>query len=132
MATGDAAVQLSRMDKALSQFPEVVSAFGKVGRANTATDPAPFSMAETTIRLRQRAEWPLVQHSRWYSSWAPTPLRNGLGLFWPEETRETTAELVDKLDHATRMPGWASAWTAPARARMDMMSTGGVRPWASA
>ena len=43
---------------------------------------------------------------------------------WPEETPETTAELVDKLDRATRLPGWTSAWTAPARARMDMMSTG--------
>jgi Cu(I)/Ag(I) efflux system membrane protein CusA/SilA len=127
VSAGDAAVQLSRMDKALSQFPEVASAFGKVGRANTATDPAPFSMAETTIRLMPRSEWPLVPRSRWYSSWAPAPLKHVLSPLWPEATRETTAELVEKLDRATRMPGWASAWTAPARARMDMMSTGGVR-----
>ena len=50
-----------------------------------------------------------------------------LRLLWPEEKQETTAELVDKLDRATRTPGWASAWSAPARARMDMMSTAGVR-----
>jgi len=100
VSPGEAAVQLRRVDRTLAQFPEVAAAFGKVGRSSSATDPAPFSMAETTIRLRPRAEWP---------------------------AGETTAELVAKLDAATRLPGWTSAWTAPARARMDMMSTGGVR-----
>ena len=52
VSAGDAGVQLARIDKAMAQFPEVAEAFGKVGRANTATDPAPFSMAETTIRLK--------------------------------------------------------------------------------
>jgi len=127
VSVGDAAVQLSRMDKTLTQFPEVAEAFGKVGRGNSATDPAPFSMAEITIRLRPRAEWPNVLHTRWYSSWAPSGLKGLLGFLWPEQAQETTAELVDKLDRATRAPGWASAWTAPARARMDMMSSGGVR-----
>src|SRR5439155_21363325 len=47
-----------------------------------------------------------------------------LGLIWPEQTPSSTAELVDRLDRATRLPGWTSAWTAPARARMDMMATG--------
>lgn len=124
---GDAGVQLSRIDGALAQFPEVAQAFGKVGRANTATDPAPFSMAETTIRLKPRDQWPKVFHARWYSSWAPNGLKGALRILWPEEKQETTAELVDKLDRATRTPGWASAWSAPARARMDMMSTAGVR-----
>ncbi len=127
VSAGEAAVQLRRMDQTLSQFPEVASVLGKVGRANTATDPAPFSMAETTIRLRPRAEWPKLPRTRWYSRWTPAPLKRVLGLVWPEETSETTAELIEKLDHATRLPGWTSAWTAPARARMDMMSTGGVR-----
>ncbi len=127
VSVGDAAVQLSRIDKIIAQFPEVAVAFGKVGRAHSATDPAPFSMAETTIRLKPRSEWPKVPHPRWYSSFAPRWLESALGLLWPERTTETTAELVDKLDRATRAPGWASAWTAPARARMDMMSTGGVR-----
>jgi Cu(I)/Ag(I) efflux system membrane protein CusA/SilA len=68
-----------------------------------------------------------VFHARWYSSWAPHGLKRALRILWPEEKRETTAELVDKLDQATRTPGWASAWSAPARARMDMMSTAGVR-----
>jgi Cu(I)/Ag(I) efflux system membrane protein CusA/SilA len=127
VSAGDAAVQLRRMDQTLSQFPEVAAVLGKVGRADTATDPAPFSMAETTVRLRPRAEWPKLPRARWYSRWTPAPLRRILGLVWPEETSETAAELVEKLDHATRLPGWTSAWTAPARARMDMMSTGGVR-----
>jgi len=127
VSPGEAAVQLRRVDQTLSQFPEVAAVLGKVGRADTATDPAPFSMAETTIRLRPRAEWPKLPRTRWYSRWTPAPLKRVLGLVWPEETSETTAELIEKLDQATRLPGWTSAWTAPARARMDMMSTGGVR-----
>ena len=127
VSAGDAGVQLRRMDLALSQFPEVAVVFGKVGRANTGTDPAPFSMAETTIRLRPRAEWPTVGHARWYSSWAPAPMKNVLRFVWPEGSPETTAELLEKLDRSSRLPGWTSAWTAPARARMDMMSTNGVR-----
>jgi Cu(I)/Ag(I) efflux system membrane protein CusA/SilA len=127
ISAGDAAVQLRRMDGVLAKFPEVLTVFGKVGRANTATDPAPFSMIETTIRLRPRSEWPKVACTRWYSQRAPAWLKSILAPLWPEERLETTAELVEKLDRATRMPGWASAWTAPARARMDMMSTGGVR-----
>ncbi|HLK89037.1 MAG TPA: efflux RND transporter permease subunit [Polyangia bacterium] len=127
VSAGDAGVQLARIDKTLARFPEVSQVFGKVGRANTATDPAPFSMAEVTIRLKPREEWPQVSHARWYSSWAPGGLKAALRLLWPEEKTETTGELVDKLDRATRTPGWASAWSAPARARMDMMSTAGVR-----
>jgi Cu(I)/Ag(I) efflux system membrane protein CusA/SilA len=124
---GEAAVDLRKQDQILSQFPEVASVFGKVGRADTATDPAPYSMVETTVRLKPRSKWPLVLRSRWYTSWAPPWLGSVLGLAWPERTPETTAELVAKLDDACRLPGWTSAWTAPARARMDMMSTNGVR-----
>ena len=57
----------------------------------------------------------------------PRGSRRVLGLVWPEQTPETLPELVAKLDRASRLPGWTSAWTAPARARMDMMSTNGVR-----
>ncbi|HEY3668352.1 MAG TPA: efflux RND transporter permease subunit, partial [Polyangiaceae bacterium] len=119
-----AATQLFWQDHAMSKFGEVESVFGKIGRADTGTDPAPYSMAETTIRLRPRSEWPRVLRTRWYSSWAPKPVRRALRLLWPEETPRTTQELVEKLDQAARLPGWTSAWTAPARARMDMMATG--------
>lgn len=119
-----AAGQLVRQDRAIAQFAEVSTVFGKVGRADTATDPAPYSMAETTVRLLPRSEWPLRDRTRWYSSWAPPGVRGVLGRVWPEQTPATMPELVEKLDHATRLPGWTGAWTAPARARMDMMSTG--------
>ncbi|HET7788292.1 MAG TPA: efflux RND transporter permease subunit [Myxococcales bacterium] len=119
-----ASVQLFWQDHAMSRFPEVASVFGKVGRAETGTDPAPYSMAETTIRLRPREEWPKVPRTRWYSGWAPAPLHRMLAAFWPDRTPRTTAELVEELDKAVRLPGWISSWTTPARARMDMMATG--------
>ena len=124
---GEAAVELRRQDRSLTRFPEVSSVFGKVGRADTATDPAPYSMVETTIRLKPRSEWPPQPRSRWYSGWAPAWLKAALRPVWPEQGPETMQELIAKLDDATKLPGWTSAWTAPARARMDMMSTNGVR-----
>jgi Cu(I)/Ag(I) efflux system membrane protein CusA/SilA len=120
----DAADQLGRQDRAIAATPEVATVLGKIGRGDTATDPAPFSMVETTVRLRPRDEWPRSSRPRWYSSWAPPWLRGLLGVFWPEQVRRTTAELIEHLDKVTPMPGWTSAWTAPARARQDMMSTG--------
>lgn len=124
-ARGDwAATELFRQDRALRGFSEVSAVFGKVGRADTATDPAPYSMAETTVRLRPREQWPTVARTRWYSGWATGPVRRVLAILWPEATPETQAELVDRLDRATRLPGWINAWTAPARARVDMMATG--------
>ena len=77
---------------------------------------APYSMAETTIRLRPREEWPKITRTRWYSRWAPSPVRRVLGVLWPDQTPRTTSELVDELDRAVRLPGWTSAWTALAAA----------------
>ncbi len=127
VSEGQASVELREQDEILSRFPEVASVFGKVGRADTATDPAPYSMVETTIRLKPSSEWPPIPRARWYSGWAPGWIKVPLRLVWPEMRPETNAELVAKLDRASRLPGWTSAWTAPARARMDMMSTNGVR-----
>jgi copper/silver efflux system protein len=120
----DAVAELTRQDAAIAARPEVALVFGKIGRSDTATDPAPFSMAETNIRLKPRSKWPQVARQRWYSSWAPRPAKRVLRWLWPEETPATTAELIDALDHSTRFPGWTNAWTAPVRARIDMMSTG--------
>jgi Cu(I)/Ag(I) efflux system membrane protein CusA/SilA len=116
--------ELVAQDRSLGSFGEVASVFGKVGRADTPTDPAPPSMIETTIRLKPRDEWPPRARRRWYTGRVSPRLARVLRWFWPDEGRWTTSELVDNLGRAVRAPGWVDAWTAPARARMDMMSTG--------
>lgn len=127
---------LQRQDQALGRFGEVAMVFGKAGRADTATDRAPLSMIETTVRLLPRESWPARARPRWWSGRAPAALSPALRLVWPEEGPMTPAELVGEMDRATRLPGWSSAWTAPVRARLDMMATGlraplGVRVVAS-
>jgi Cu(I)/Ag(I) efflux system membrane protein CusA/SilA len=120
----EAADELSRMDRRLMQRPEVALVLGKLGRADTATDPAPCSMAETLVRLRPRDRWPLRYHRRWYSGWAPPLLAHALARLWPEKQPLTTDELKEELDRMVRLPGWSNAWTAPVRARLDMTTTG--------
>jgi Cu(I)/Ag(I) efflux system membrane protein CusA/SilA len=119
-----AETELQRQDQEIAKRPEVAMVYGKIGRADTATDPAPFSMAETIVRLKPRSQWPRVQRRRWYSGWAPLPLARVLGVVWPERTPETPDELIASLDRAVSIPGWTNAWTAPVRARMDMLATG--------
>jgi Cu(I)/Ag(I) efflux system membrane protein CusA/SilA len=89
---------LQRTDKILRTFPEVETVFGKVGRAETATDMAPLSMFETTVRLKPRAQWPQPDK----------PLR----------------QLMSEMDAAIHFPGLANAWTMPIKTRIDMLSTG--------
>jgi Cu(I)/Ag(I) efflux system membrane protein CusA/SilA len=120
----DAPFELATQDRLIAKHPGVEAVYGKIGRAETATDPAPLSMAETTVRLKPRSEWPRVERERWYSGWAPRPVKRVLGLVWPESRPMTTAELIDSVDRAVRVPGWTNAWTAPVRARIDMMATG--------
>jgi Cu(I)/Ag(I) efflux system membrane protein CusA/SilA len=73
---------LQAQDKIIKSFPEVERVFGKAGRAETATDPAPFSMMETVIALKPQSEWPKMP--RWYSSWAPQWLQRILRLGWSD------------------------------------------------
>jgi len=89
---------LQQTDKILRTFPEVVSVFGKVGRANSATDPAPLSMLETTIRLKPKSAWP--------------------------DPSKTSKQLMAEMDAAIHFPGVANAWTYPIKTRIDMLSTG--------
>ena len=89
---------LQQTDKILKTFPEVAHVFGKVGRANSATDPAPLSMLETTIHLKPRSEWP--------------------------NPDKTSKELMKEMDQAIKFPGLANAWTYPIKTRIDMLSTG--------
>ena len=88
---------LQLMDRELKQVPEVARVFGKIGRARTATDPAPLAMAETTVLLKPRAEW--------------RP-----GLDWDG--------LIDELDSKLRYPGMPNVWWMPIQTRTEMLATG--------
>ena len=110
-------------DRIIKSFPEVERVFGKAGRAETATDNAPYSMMETVVVLKPRDQWRRVP--RWYSSWAPEWLQTVLRRFTPD--RMTTTELVygkGGLNEAVKLPGLATAWTMPIKARVDMLTTG--------
>jgi Cu(I)/Ag(I) efflux system membrane protein CusA/SilA len=111
---------LQVQDKILKSFPEVTSVFGKTGRANTSTDPAPYSMMETTVLLKPQEEWGKKQ--RWYSKIVPGFLKRPFELFWPE--RRTWDELISDMDAALKLPGQVNAWTMPIKGRIDMLTTG--------
>jgi Cu(I)/Ag(I) efflux system membrane protein CusA/SilA len=97
MSVTKAAELLQTQNKIIKSFPEVASVYGKAGRAQTATDPAPLEMFETVINLRPEDEW-----------------RPGM----------TTDRLVAEMDKALQIPGVANSWTMPIKARIDMLSTG--------
>ncbi|OTP79815.1 Cobalt-zinc-cadmium resistance protein CzcA, Cation efflux system protein CusA [Caballeronia sordidicola] len=92
-----AAELLQQTDRLIKTIPEVRTGFGKSGRANTATDPAPFEMFETTIQFNPRREW-----------------RPGM----------TPEKLVEELDARVKIPGLSNVWVPPFRNRLDMLSTG--------
>ena len=97
MSITKAAELMQTQNKIIKSFPEVASVYGKAGRANTATDPAPTEMFETVINLKPEAEW-----------------RAGL----------TIDKLIAEMDKALQFPGVANSWTMPIKARIDMLSTG--------
>jgi copper/silver efflux system protein len=116
--------QLQLQDRTLRSVPEVASVFGKVGRAETATDPAPLTMVETTVQLRPRESWRPVEVRRWWSGRAPALLAPLLGRIWPDRRTRTREELVAELDARMQFPGWTGAYTMPIKGRIDMLSTG--------
>ena len=97
MSIGKAAQILQQTDKMIRTMPEVASVFGKAGRAETATDPAPIEMTETIVRLKPRDQW-----------------RPGM----------TPEKLVAELDQRVRIPGITNLWVPPIRSRLDMLATG--------
>ena len=120
ISVGQAQELLETQDRILMSFPEVARVFGKAGRAETSTDPAPFSMMETTVILRPESEW--RPRTRWYSRWAPGWVLPALRPLWPD--RIAYDDLVTEMDAALRIPGTTNAWTMPIKARIDMLSTG--------
>lgn len=97
MSVTKAAELLQTQDKIIKSFPEVTSVYGKAGRAQTATDPAPLEMFETVINLKPQEDWP-----------------SGMD----------TDKLIAAMDKALQFPGVANSWTMPIKARIDMLSTG--------
>jgi Cu(I)/Ag(I) efflux system membrane protein CusA/SilA len=97
LSAGKGSQLLQQMDRLLMTVPEVERVFGKMGRAETATDPAPLEMVETTIRFKPRNEW-----------------RPGM----------TTEQLIEELDRTMSIPGLSNVWVFPIRNRIDMLATG--------
>jgi Cu(I)/Ag(I) efflux system membrane protein CusA/SilA len=116
--------QLQAQDRILRSFPEVETVFGKVGRVESATDPAPLSMVETTVQLRPPSAWRSVQRPRWYSRWAPAWGKRLLAPLWPETRPITWDELTAEMNDRMHFPGWTNAWTMPIKTRIDMLTTG--------
>src|SRR5436305_14000690 len=98
LSAASASALLQRTDRLIMTVPEVRTVFGKAGRAETATDPAPLEMFETTIQFRPRSEW-----------------RPGM----------TPERLVQELDRVVHVPGLTNVWVPPIRNRSDMLATGG-------
>ncbi|QYM78240.1 efflux RND transporter permease subunit [Horticoccus luteus] len=102
---------LQQTDRIIRTFPEVQEVFGKIGRAETATDPAPMDMIETTIRLKPEADWPKIDFT------------NSDGQVIAHR-RRTVEELTDAMNRAVQIPGLVNAWTMPIKTRIDMLATG--------
>jgi Cu(I)/Ag(I) efflux system membrane protein CusA/SilA len=112
---------IAQQNRAIRAVPEVENVVGKVGRSESALDPAPTSMIETIITLRPESQWRNVRQERWHSgvgwlSWGDT--------FWPEERRITKAELLAELQEKTAIPGVLPTWLQPIQTRIVMLQTG--------
>ncbi len=112
---------LSTQDRILKRFPEVEQVFGKAGRAETATDPAPFSMMETVVQLKPQDQWRRVPRDY---DWLPAFLRPAASRLFGADRPLSFEELVADMDRRMQFPGVQNAWTMPIRARIDMLSTG--------
>jgi Cu(I)/Ag(I) efflux system membrane protein CusA/SilA len=127
---------LQQTDKLIKTFPEVVSVYGKIGRAETATDPAPLDMVESVVRLQtDKSQWRTRQMSYFFDSWPAVlqwPFRH---TFWPANRTITMEELVygwtdpdgtyhPGMNSVVSLPGVANAWPMPIENRTNMLSTG--------
>jgi Cu(I)/Ag(I) efflux system membrane protein CusA/SilA len=124
IAIEEARRALTAQNRIIMRFPEVASVHGKVGRAETATDPAQLDMIESVVALRARDAWPTQYTPRWYSTTAPDWIKRALRPIWPEQQARTLAQLSRGMDAALRMPGYQLAIAPPIRTRIDMLTTG--------
>jgi Cu(I)/Ag(I) efflux system membrane protein CusA/SilA len=114
---------ISTQDLAIRSVPEVDSVVGKLGRAESALDPAPISMIETVILLKPPDEWRRVPVERFYSRW-PRWTHAALRWAWPEERRMTKREVLDDLRQRTDIPGVLPTWLQPIQTRIVMLQSG--------
>jgi len=120
ISIGNARKLLQTTDRIIKETPEVDRVLGKVGRADTPTDPAPLSMLETVITLKPKSEWRRKQ--TWYSSWAPDWANTIFRRITPDHISQE--EIVRQLDDALQIPGVSNAWTMPVKGRTAMLTTG--------
>src|SRR6185503_8539455 len=118
------AVQVnSTQDLAIATVPEVESVVGKIGRADSALDPAPIGMMESIVILKPECQWRIKSVERIFSSW-PGFLRTPLSWVWPEERRITKQEILAELQERTAIPGVLPTWLQPIQTRLVMLQTG--------
>jgi Cu(I)/Ag(I) efflux system membrane protein CusA/SilA len=110
---------MQAQDRILMRFPEVERVLGKAGRAETSTDPAPFSMMETVISLKPKSQWRKV--ATWYDNW-PQWTKALCAHITPDHI--STDQLITEMNDALRIPGVSNAWTMPIKNRIDMLTTG--------
>jgi len=113
----------STQDLAIASVPEVESVVGKIGRAESALDPAPIGMMESIIILKPEDEWRTRGVERFFSDW-PGFLRTPLAWAWPEERRITKAEILAELQETTAIPGVLPTFLQPIQTRLVMLQTG--------
>jgi Cu(I)/Ag(I) efflux system membrane protein CusA/SilA len=113
----------SRQDLAIAGVPEVESVVGKIGRAESALDPAPIGMMESIVILKPESQWRRRPVERFFSDW-PGFLRAPLARLWPEERRITKDEILAELQERTAIPGVLPTFLQPIQTRLVMLQTG--------
>ncbi len=113
----------AKQDMAIASVPEVESVVGKLGRAESALDPAPITMMESIIILKPESEWRHVPVKRWFSYW-PGWLKTPLTWIWPEHRTITKNEILTELQEKTAIPGVLPTFLQPIQTRLIMLQTG--------
>jgi Cu(I)/Ag(I) efflux system membrane protein CusA/SilA len=114
---------IGRQNAAMHEVPEVKDVVGKLGRSESALDPAPIGMVETIVTLKSESEWRRVPEPRFFSGW-PGWVRRPLSSIWPEDRPVTKAEILQELQAKAAVPGVLPTWLQPIQTRLVMLSSG--------